>query len=147
VGEEPGAADLAQRWVSVKLDVMMVPFPAESFDLVICNHVLEHVCDDRAAMRELCRVLRPGGRAVLQVPIARALATTLEDPTAVTEADRIRMFGQRDHVRLYAASDCMRRLENAGVRVEFSRAIRLSGRRGDKALCSEPRGSGIHVST
>ncbi len=119
--------DLAQRWVSVRLDVMMLPFPDESFDLIICNHVLEHVLDDQAAMRELRRVLRPGRRALLQVPIAKALGDTLEDPTAVTEADRIRMFGQRDHVRLYAAGDYIRRLEKVGFRVELSRAVDCLG--------------------
>ena len=119
--------DLAQRWVSVRLDVMTLPFPDNSFDLVICNHVLEHVFDDQAAMRELRRVLRPGRRAMLQVPIGRALEDTVEDPAAVTEADRIRMFGQRDHVRLYAAGDYMRRLAKAGFRVELGRAVDYLG--------------------
>jgi SAM-dependent methyltransferase len=88
------SADLARTRVSVRLDIMMLPFPDDSFDLIICNHVLEHVSDDKVAMRELRRVLRPGRRALLQVPIGRALEDTLEDPTAVTEADRIRLFGQ-----------------------------------------------------
>jgi SAM-dependent methyltransferase len=129
--EVPGiryvTGDLAPRRVNLRLDIMMLPFPDESFDLVICNHVLEHVFDDQAAMRELCRVLRPGSRAVLQVPIGRALDDTVEEPAAVTEADRIRMFGQRDHVRLYAAGDYMRRLAKAGFRVEHSRAVDCLG--------------------
>jgi SAM-dependent methyltransferase len=121
------SGDLVQRWVNVRLDVMRLPFPDESFDLVLCNHVLEHVFDDQAAMRELRRVLRPEGCAVLQVPIGGALEDTLEDPAAVTEADRIRMFGQRDHVRLYAAGDYVRRLAKAGFRVDLSRAVDCLG--------------------
>lgn len=119
--------DLMEQGVDVTLDVMMLPFPDDSFDLVICNHVLEHVGDDRVAMSELHRVLRPGRPALLQVPIAMALEETLEDPTAVTEAERIRLFGQRDHVRLYAAGDYMRRLEGVGFRVSLSRAVDCLG--------------------
>lgn len=121
------SADLAKTRVGVRLDVMMLPFRDDSFDLVICNHVLEHVDDDQVAMRELCRVLRPGRPALLQVPIGRALRETLEDPSAVTEADRIRRFGQRDHVRLYAGTDYLKRLEKAGFRVDRSRAVDCLG--------------------
>jgi SAM-dependent methyltransferase len=121
------SADLARSRVSVTLDVMMLPFPDDAFDVVICNHVLEHVSDDQAAMRELHRVLRPGRPALLQVPIGRVLRETLEDPTAVTEADRIHRFGQRDHVRLYAAGDYMTRLERAGFRVELKSAVDCVG--------------------
>jgi SAM-dependent methyltransferase len=120
-------ADLVEASVDVRLDVIMLPFSDASFDLIICNHVLEHVFDDRAAMTELHRVLRPGRQALLQVPIALALQDTLEDPTASTEAERIRMFGQRDHVRLYAAGDYMKRLKNAGFLVSLSRALDCLG--------------------
>ncbi len=121
------SGDLLDQVVDVKLDVMMLPFRDYSFDMIICNHVLEHVADDRAAMSELHRVLRPGRPALLQVPIAMALEETLEDPTAVTDAERIRLFGQRDHVRLYAAGDYMRRLEAVGFRVSLSRAVDCVG--------------------
>jgi SAM-dependent methyltransferase len=121
------SADLAKTRVSVRLDVMALPFPDDSFDVIICNHVLEHVDDDRVAMRELSRVLRPGRTALLQVPIGRALRDTVEDPTAVTEADRIRRFGQRDHVRLYAAGDYLERLEKAGFRVKWTPAVDCLG--------------------
>ena len=127
----PGAqyvsGDLNKAQVNVKLDIMMLPFPDDAFDIVICNHVLEHVSDDQVAMRELCRVLRPGRPALLQVPIGRALRETLEDPTAITEADRIQRFGQRDHVRLYAAGDYMMRLERAGFQVELKSAVDCFG--------------------
>lgn len=129
--EVPGiryvTGDLAPRRVSLRLDVTRLPFPDASFDLVVCNHVLEHVLDDQAAMRELHRVLRPGCPAMLQVPIGRALEETVENPAAVTEAERIRLFGQGDHVRLYAAGDYMRRLAKSGFRVEHSRAVDCLG--------------------
>ena len=129
--EVPGiryvTGDLAPRRVSLRLDVTMLPFPDASFDLVVCNHVLEHVLDDRAAMRELHRVLRPGCPAVLQVPIGRTLDETVENPAAVTDVERIRLFGQGDHVRLYAAGDYMRRLAKSGFRVEHSRAVDCVG--------------------
>lgn len=116
-----GNGDPEARRVDVKLDVMQVPFPDRCFDAIICNHLLEHVTDDRAAMAELHRVLRAGRSALLQVPIGMALEDTVE-PAAVADADRIRLFGQRDHVRLYAAADYVRRLERAGFRVALRRA-------------------------
>lgn len=119
--------DLVEKAVDVKLDIMMLPFPDACFDVIVCNHVLEHVADDRVAMRELRRVLRPGRSALLQVPIARALRDTVEDPSALTEADRLRVFGQRDHVRLYAAGDYMRRLEEAGFSVSLRSAVECVG--------------------
>jgi SAM-dependent methyltransferase len=121
------SGDLAKTRVSVRLNVMQLPFSDDAFDLIICNHVLEHVEDDQVAMRELYRVLRPRRPALLQVPIGRALRETLEDPTAVSEGERIRRFGQRDHVRLYAAGNYLHRLEKAGFRVDCSRAVDCLG--------------------
>ncbi len=120
-------ADLFAPNVDVKLDIMSLPFPDESFDMIICNHVLEHVRDDRIAMRELHRVLRTDSPALLQVPIALALRDTFENPSAVTEADKILLFGQGDHVRLYAAEDYMKRLEAAGFSVDLSLALDCLG--------------------
>ena len=107
-------ADLFEPNVMTRLDVMSLPFADNTFDAVICNHVLEHVSDDRVAMTEFHRVLKPAGWALLQVPIALALDKTIEDPAAKTEADRIRLFGQSDHVRLYNAADYVERLQTTG---------------------------------
>lgn len=104
------AAD--RRAVDVQASLTELPFAAESFDLVICYHVLEHVPDDSAAMHELARVVRPGGIAIVQVPW-RANALTDEDPSASAE-ERVRRFGQADHVRWYG-TDFDDRLRAAGL--------------------------------
>jgi SAM-dependent methyltransferase len=102
----------------VRADIIDLPWAANSFDLVICNHVLEHVPDDRRAMSELYRVTRPKGLAILQVPIARKLSATIEDPSVQCPIERERRFGQGDHVRIYGA-DYSDRLRNAGFEIEI----------------------------
>lgn len=93
-------------------DLTALPDADDSFDVVICNHVLEHIPDDLAAMREVHRVLRPGGFAVLQHPIFRR-SHTLEDPAIATPEERLRVYGQEDHVRRYGW-DFVDRLAAAG---------------------------------
>jgi len=109
--------DLFEPDVLVQMDIMRIPFPDEHFDVIICSHVLEHVSDDVQAMSELYRVLKLGGWAVLQVPIAMALTSTVEDPTVTTKEGRIQLFGQDDHVRLYSRYDYVERLESSGFEV------------------------------
>jgi SAM-dependent methyltransferase len=120
-------ADLdRQRYRHLKnlqsFDLQSAPYPDHSFDWIICNHVLEHIPDDRKAMREMHRMLKPGGTAILQVPLALKLSTTREDPSIRDEAERIRLFGQRDHVRLYGR-DYYDRLRDAGFDVELWNAF------------------------
>jgi SAM-dependent methyltransferase len=102
----------------VAMDVTAISEPSGSFDLVICNHVLEHVPDVDRALSELARVLRPGGVAVLQTPFAAARAATLEDPAITSDADRLRIYGQEDHVRLFGC-DLFDRISKAGFEVRF----------------------------
>jgi SAM-dependent methyltransferase len=102
---------------AVKVDVTNIEFDEAEFDVVICNHVLEHVQEDDTAMGEMYRVLRPGGFAVLQVPLALDRETSLEDPSVVEKKDRIRAYGQKDHLRLYGL-DYFESLGKAGFRVE-----------------------------
>lgn len=102
-----------------KVDITDIPYPAKTFDLILCNHVLEHVPDDRKAMRELRRVLRDDGMALLQVPLGIKLAKTDEDPKLIDEKARERRFGQSDHVRIYAEQDYLARLKKAGFDVEI----------------------------
>ncbi len=102
--------------VSVHADITALPFPDDSFDLVICSHVLEHVQDDTGALRELFRVLRPGGTAVLPHPVHEDIPMTVEDPAIVAPRDRLEMFGATDHVRVYGA-DFRDRVKEAGFDV------------------------------
>jgi SAM-dependent methyltransferase len=99
------------------LDLCHLPFLGDSFDAVLCSHVLEHVEDDRRAMRELLRTLRPDGWAILQVPLATTLERTLEDSKVVDPQERRLRFGQSDHVRLYG-QDYFDRLRGEGFIVK-----------------------------
>jgi SAM-dependent methyltransferase len=110
------SGDLEPHLAAFELDVMDLPFAAASFDFVICNHVLEHVEDDRRALAEIHRILRPGGWAILMCPVDQRRATTLEDPAVLTPRGRDRVFGQSDHVRLYGR-DYRDRLVEAGLDV------------------------------
>ncbi|TSA24510.1 MAG: SAM-dependent methyltransferase, partial [Bacteroidetes bacterium] len=98
------------------MDLTSLPFEINSFDVVLCNHVLEHVEDDLKAMGEIYRVLKPGGWAILQVPIAEKLEETFYDPSVKTPDEREKMYGQFDHVRLYG-KDYPRILERHGFTV------------------------------
>jgi ubiquinone/menaquinone biosynthesis C-methylase UbiE len=106
-------ADITPGRAMVRMDITEIGYPDNSFDAIICNHVLEHITDDRKAMRELHRVLRSGGWGILQVPISLSLSTTHEDFSVRAPADRERIFGQADHVRLYAI-DYLDRLKESG---------------------------------
>jgi predicted SAM-dependent methyltransferase len=110
-------ADLSSSLASTKADITNIPCKDNSFDVVLCNHVLEHVPDDRRAMRELFRALAPGGWAIIQSPIDTRRAKTFEDHTIISPQGRERAFGQHNHVRIYGR-DYRKRLENAGFRVK-----------------------------
>ena len=119
------SADLAP-YASVRTDINALCFGDESFDVVICNHVLEHIPDDCRAMREIIRVLKSGGWAILQVPIAASRIATVDGPPACSPSERLRLFGQDNHVRLYGR-DYARRLEAAGFFVELHCLSRENG--------------------
>lgn len=99
------------------MNVLDIPFGENYFDLIICNHLLEHVPDDRAAMQELFRVLKPGGKAILQVPLSLNSELTDEDFTLTDPSEKEQRFGQFDHVRIYG-QDYFDRLESEGFNVE-----------------------------
>jgi SAM-dependent methyltransferase len=94
-------ADLLRDDVDVRLDVTEIDLPDHSFDAVLCSHVLEHVTDDRAAMKELRRIVKPGGWAILDAPVEMDREDTFEDWHITSPADREKVFGQWDHVRIY----------------------------------------------
>lgn len=113
-GERYVRFDLEAPDVDVHGDLTRPPFAAGSFDLIVCSHVLEHVPDDRAAMRALGSLLSARGVAVILVPIDEDRAATYEDPSAVTPARRLELFGQEDHVRIYGR-DLFERLDAEGL--------------------------------
>lgn len=102
------------------LDLTRLALPDNSWDVLIAYHVLEHIPDDRAAMRELYRVLKPGGWAAVQVP-TREQPDTFEDPRIVSSAERAQKYGNADHVRYYGWKDYADRLIQAGFVVSIER--------------------------
>jgi SAM-dependent methyltransferase len=123
--------DLDSPLAEVHADLTAMPFADAEFDLVLCSHVLEHVQDDAAAMRELRRVLRPGGTLLAMVPLRPGVDETDEDPTVVAPDERRVRFLQADHVRLYGRADFVRRLAAAHFDVladDFVESYRASER-------------------
>jgi SAM-dependent methyltransferase len=106
-------ADLESPLAAVKLDIQAMPFKDHEFDVVICNHVLEHVPDDRKAMREIFRILKSDGYAILQVPTDYSREDTYEDSSITEPGEREKHFRQKDHYRLYGR-DYLDRLKEAG---------------------------------
>jgi len=115
VGKSYITADLFNPDAMVKMDITNIQYPDESFNVIYCGHVLEHVPDDKKAMSELLRVLKKDGWAVLMVPVNSD--KTIEDPTLNNPKERLRLFGQEDHVRSYGP-DFKDRLENTGFKVK-----------------------------
>ncbi len=109
--------DIESPLADVKADLLDLPFDDMSFDVAFCNHVMEHVENDIEGMREIHRVLRPGGWAVIQSPVFYDLETTLEDRSIVDPKERERIYGQDDHLRKYG-KDYGDRLRSAGFMVE-----------------------------
>lgn len=110
-------ADLYSPIVDVKADICDLPFEDNSFDIIFCNHVLEHIEDDKKAMQELYRVLKKGGFGIFQIPQDYARETTYEDFSITSPEERAKHFGQYDHVRVYG-SDYFDRLRAVGFTVE-----------------------------
>lgn len=110
-------ADLYSPIVDVKADILDLPFDDNLFDVVLCNHVLEHIVDDTKAMSELYRVLKPGGLGIFQIPQNIELDVSFEDPSITSPEERAKHFGQYDHVRVYG-KDYFDRLRKAGFKVE-----------------------------
>lgn len=105
------------------VDITELPYNDDSFDSVICSHVLEHIRDDKKAIKELFRVLKPGGFAILQVPVSKILQVTLENPAIVSPEEREKVYGQFDHVRIYG-HDFKARIESAGFTVKLFNPVR-----------------------
>jgi SAM-dependent methyltransferase len=114
-GDRYITADIESPLAKVKMDIHQIPFGENTFDVVLCNHVLEHVKDDIKAMNEIYRVLKPNGFAILQVPFFNPVPdATFEDPTIMDRQEREKIFGQDDHVRKYG-KDYPQRIKRAGL--------------------------------
>ena len=110
-------ADLHCPRAMVRMDVTDLPYPEETFDVIYCSHVLEHVVDDKAAVREFYRILKPDGWAILLVPITAD--RTFEDHSVTDPSERLKLFGQEDHLRRYGP-DFVQRLEEARFKVKVT---------------------------
>jgi SAM-dependent methyltransferase len=97
-----------------KIDITSIPFDSSTFDIVICNHVLEHIVDYKKALTELYRVLKPGGIAILQTPYSTVLAENFEDENINTEALRLSFYAQEDHVRIFGEKQFLNELVKTG---------------------------------
>jgi len=105
--------------VDVKSRLESTPFDDESFNLIICNHVLEHIPDDTAAMNEIYRLLKKCGTAILQVPVSIKLKETYENINIRTEEEKLKKYGQKDHERIYSKNAYINKLQESGLRVQL----------------------------
>lgn len=112
------SGDLMRPTAMQRVDICNMTFGDDTFDLAFCSHVLEHVPDDRAAMREFARVVRPGGKILFAFP--QSSSPTIEDPNVTNRRERIRRFGQIDHLRVYGP-DAAERMRESGLDVEVLR--------------------------
>ena len=111
------SADIESSLADIRMDITKIDYPDNSFDVILCNHVLEHVPEDVKAITEFSRVLKKNGWAVLQVPISYDLKKTYEDFSITTKIEREKHFGQNDHVRVYG-TDYFERLSAGGLKVD-----------------------------
>ena len=109
--------DLNSPLADVKADICNLPFEDNTYDIIFCNHVLEHIPDDTKAMQELYRVLAPNGMAILQIPQDLNRTSTFQDDSITDPKERAKIFGQYDHVRIYGR-DYFQKLESIGFKVE-----------------------------
>ncbi len=109
--------DLESPIADVKADICNLPFKDNSYDVILCNHVLEHIPDDTKAMQELYRVLKPGGYGVFQIPQDLSRDITFEDNSIIDKKERAKIFGQYDHVRVYGR-DYFDKLRSIGFKVD-----------------------------
>jgi ubiquinone/menaquinone biosynthesis C-methylase UbiE len=122
-GDKYITADIESPLAKVKMDIHQMPFEDNRFDAVLCNHVLEHVNDDIQAMKEIRRVLKPGGWAIMQIPFFSPVPdVTFEDHSITDKREREKIFGQDDHVRKYGR-DYTKRIERSGLVAKEDRFV------------------------
>ena len=136
------SADLYEPRAMVKMDITSIQYPDNTFDMIWCSHVLEHIPGDRRAMRELHRVLKPEGFAMLMVPMT--VEKTFEDPSITSPAERERLFGQNDHVRRYGP-DFKDRLEESGFNVRVFTAAEVVDENNIIRLGVQNKRAAVHI--
>lgn len=109
--------DLNSPLADVKADICNLPFEDNTYHFILCNHVLEHIPDDSRAMKEIFRILKPGGTAILQIPQDLNRDKTFQDDTITSRTERAKIFGQYDHVRIYGR-DFFDKLRSIGFKVQ-----------------------------
>jgi len=109
--------DINSPLAKIKADICDLPIKENTYDFILCNHVLEHVLDDNKAMSELYRVLKKGGTGIFQVPIDMKREKTFQDDSITDKLERNKIFGQYDHVRVYG-KDYFKKLEDTGFKVQ-----------------------------
>jgi SAM-dependent methyltransferase len=132
------SSDIDDSQAMVAADITNLPFDDDTFDVILCSHVLEHVEGEQAALQQIKRVLKPTGWAAIMVPVDRSVETTFEDATATTQQQRLERFGQIDHVRLYGrdvaqrlhADDVIDPLARFGAEREARHGLRRQDRFG-----------------
>ena len=110
-------ADLNSPIADIRANITDLPFEENTFDIIFCNHVLEHIQDDTKAMKELYRVMKKGGMGVFQIPQDLNRETTFEDNSITDKKERAKIFGQYDHVRIYGL-DYFTKLRSIGFKVD-----------------------------
>ena len=129
------SADLKSPRAMVKMDITDIQYPDNTFDVIYCSHVLEHIPDDRKALSELYRVLSPGGWAVLQVPITGE--KTEEDLSIVDPRERLKRYGHHEHVRM-CGPDYVERMKDAGFEAQVLRSIDVVAESGCERMGFKP---------
>ncbi len=117
------SADLERQDVDDQADLTALPYRDQYFDAFICSHILEHIPDDKLALHELHRILKPGGWGILMVPIMKKLPRTYQNATITDPEDRLRHFGQRDHVRVYAKPSFLAMIRKSGFHCQQVTAV------------------------
>jgi SAM-dependent methyltransferase len=117
--------DLLSPLADVKADICNLPFPDNSYDMILCNHVLEHIPNDKLAMQELYRVMKPGGMGIFQIPQDLQRATTFTDDSITDPKERAKVFGQYDHVRVYGRDyfDTLRSIGFTVIEEDYTQII------------------------
>ena len=118
------SGDLFSPLADIKMDIHKMPFKNDTFDIILCNHVLEHVNDDIKALKEIIRVMKKGGFSILQVPFYYPLPNkTQEDKSIINASEREKAYGQSDHLRKYG-KDYKKRLSSVGFKVDVNEYIK-----------------------